>query len=152
MNHINLLIEIDCVLGVIWLISGYGLKVYSKYLKSNKKIIYEKSSMEYYKNILQKIFYIKNPEIVPVRKEELYLFLSFYNVNEQDHGVMIEKCLEDYGIQIRDKSGRLPRYTINGKQVRCYPLWKIHYYWKPPSLTDVDDVLKLKYKINNRCL
>ena len=83
MNHINLLIEIDCVLGVIWLISGYGLKVYSKYLKSNKKIIYEKSSMEYYKNILQKIFYIKNPEIVPVRKEELYLFLSFYNVNCQ---------------------------------------------------------------------
>lgn len=107
----------------------------------------------FYKIIFHKIFDVENIDRVPITKDELYLLLSFYNLTIKTHSVSIEECLENHNIPIRDKSGRLPRYTIDNKQVRSYLLWKIHSDWEPSNLEDITNVtkvLELKSTINNR--
>jgi hypothetical protein len=108
---------------------------------------------------LKEIFDTEDKERIPVTKDELYSLLSFYDLTWKDHRKAVEQSLENYNVQIRDKSERLPRYVIDRIQVRGYLLWKIRNDWEAPNLENSDiadfelkkaQATELKFEINNR--
>lgn len=162
-------IDIKKVLGAIYnKLSKMSITERKQYcsLNGDEMIELREVNSKYYTggnigSILEEIFDVDTKPSSPVTKEELYLLVSLFDLNQKDHHKGIEQFFQANNIELRDESGRrLPKYKVGKEWKRGYLLWKINDDWDPMMVTNTKNfndfeerrnrARRLKMEINNR--